>query len=119
MILEEYFNHKTIKGKYQGAVARETANALISFCYQEPEFEQAIEQSGKSFQECLDDAVKGIKSSCSDFEVFSRAVKFYFSTAEIHFNMTIDLIGSNKYEEPPITMTKNSFEMSLDSLLDF
>ena len=80
MILEEYFNHKNIKGKYQGAVALETANALISFCYQEPEFEQAIEQSGKSFQECLDDAVKGIKSSCSDFEVFSRAVKFIIVT---------------------------------------
>ena len=105
---EKYFDIKSIKGKYQRAVAADTAKALMLFCEQESEFEQAIEQSGKSFQECLDAVCKGIGKSCSDFEVFSRAVKFYFSTAEVHFSMTIDLIGEQN--KPPITMTKSSFD---------
>ena len=119
MDIEKYFDRTKIKGKYQQAVAVETAKALTLFCEQEAEFEQAIEQSGKSFQECLDSAVQGIKASCSDFEVFSRAVKFYFSTAEVHFNMSIDLCGDNGYTAPPITVTKSSLSVSLDDLLDF
>ena len=116
---EKYFDAKSIKGKYQLAVAADTAKALTHFCEQEPEFEQAVEQSGKSFQECLDSVVKGIKQSCSDLEVYSRAVKFYFSTAEVHFNMSIDLCGDNGYTAPPITVTKSSLSVSLDDLLDF
>lgn len=116
---EKYFDVKGIKGKYQQAIATETAKALITFCGQEPEFEQAIEQSDQTFQDCLDSVTKGIKRSCSDFDVYSRAVKFYFSTAEVHFNMQIDLIGDSKHDEPPITMTKSSLSISLDSLLDF
>lgn len=115
---EKYFDISGIKGKYQRAVAAETAKALMLFCGQEPEFEQAVEQSGRTFQECLDGVIKGIKQSCSDIEVYSRAVKFYFSTAEVHFNMSIDLIGENR-NEPPITLKKSSLSVSLDSLLDF
>ena len=107
---EKYFDAKSIKGKYQHAVAADTAKALTHFCEQEPEFEQAVEQSGKSFQECLDSVVKGIKQSCSDLEVYSRAVKFY---------MSIDLCGDNGYTAPPITVTKSSLSVSLDDLLDF
>lgn len=102
-----YFDTKQIKGNYQKAVARETAKALISFCEQEQEFEQAIEQSGKTFQQCLDSACKGIGKSISDLEMFSKAVKFYFSIAKVHFEMRIDLSGDNGYEAPPITMAEN------------
>lgn len=122
---KEYFDTKKIKGNYQKAVASETAKALISFCKQEPELEQAIEQSGKTFQQCLDEIVKGIGKSISDFEVFSRAVKFYFSTAKVHFEMRIDLSGDNGYEAPPITKTdsepkeKSGLTVSLDDLLNF
>lgn len=120
-----YFDTKKIKGNYQKAVAKETAKALISFCEQEQEFEQAIEQSGKTFQQCLDDACKGIVKSISDLEMFSRAVKFYFSTAAVHFSMSIDLSGDNGYEAPPITKTDSKpketsgLTISLDDLLDF
>ena len=79
----------------------------------------AIEQSGHTFQDCLDAIVKGIRQSCSDLDVYSRAVKYYFSTAEVHFNMSIDLCGENGYSDPPITMTKSSISVSLDDLLDF
>lgn len=121
---KKYFGTEKIKGQIQKAIACETAKALTVFCEQEPEFEQAIEQSGKSFQECLDSVAKGVKSSISDLEVYSKAVKFYFSSASVHFNMTIDLSGDNGYTPPPITMTQTKSEpsglsVSLDELLDF
>lgn len=120
---EKYFDTSSIKGRYQKAIANETAEALILFCKREPEFEQAVEQSGKSFQECLDSITKGIKDSMSDLKIYNKAVKFYFSTATVHFNMTIDLSGGNGHTDPPITMTqskpKSSLSVSLDELLDF
>lgn len=120
---EKYFDTKDIKGRYQKAIAGETAKALTIFCEQEREFEQAIEQSGKSFQECLDSVVKNFGTAVSDIEVYRKAVKFYFSTATVHFNMTIDLSGGNGHIDPPITMTqskpKSSLSVSLDELLDF
>ena len=116
---ETYFKTTDIKGKKQEAIAIDTAIALKSFCEQEPEFEQAIEQSGKTFQECLNDVVKGIGNSISDIEVFRRAVKFYFSTATVNFVMNIDLSGENG-AAPNITMTENkTLSVSLDDLLDF
>lgn len=120
---EKYFEIKNIKGNIQTAIASETAKALKLFCEQQPEFEQAIEQSGKSFQECLNSIAKGVGKSISDLEVYNKAVKFYFTTAEVHFNMSIDLSGNNGYtSSPPITMTeckKSGLTVSLDELLDF
>jgi hypothetical protein len=93
------------------------------FCEQEPEFEQAVEQSGRTFSECLDSVTKKAGSSLSDLEAYSRAVKFYFSTATVHFNMQIDLSGDNGHTPPPITVTENKrssgLNVSLDELLDF
>ncbi len=121
--LKGYFDTSVIVGRYQRAVAAGTAKALMEFCKQEPEFEQAIEQSGVDFQCCLDKVIKGIGESLSDLEVYTKAVKFYFSTAVVHFHMTIDLSGDNGHTEPPITMTqskpKSSLSLSLDELLNF
>ena len=121
--LKGYFDTSVIVGQYQRAVAPETAKALMEFCKQEPEFEQAIEQSGVDFQCCLDKVIKGVGESISDLEVYTKAAKFYFSTAAVHFHMTIDLSGDNGHTEPPITMTKSkpksSLSLSLDELLDF
>lgn len=121
---EKYFDTEGIKGRYQKAIAPETVKALIVFCEQEPEFEQAVEQSDKSFQECLDHVVNGIGNSISDLEVYSRAVKFYFPVAELHFSMKIDLCGNTGYTPPPVTMTEfkpkhSGLSISLDDLLDF
>ncbi|MCM1009088.1 MAG: hypothetical protein NC485_14465 [Ruminococcus flavefaciens] len=121
--IKGYFDTSIIVGRYQRAVAPKTAKALMQFCEQEPEFEQAIEQSGADFQRCLDEVVRGVDDSISDLEAYNKAVKFYFSTAVVHFNMTIDLSGDNGHIEPPITMTqskpKSSLSVSLDDLLDF
>jgi hypothetical protein len=121
--LKGYFDTSVIVGQYQRAVAPETAKALMQFCEQEPEFEQAIEQSGVDFQCCLDKVVRGIGDSISDLGVYTKAVKFYFPTAVVHFRMTIDLSGDNGHIDPPITMTKSkpksSLSISLDELLNF
>ena len=114
-----YFSGK-IKGNRQELIAPAVAAALESFCEQEPEFEQAIEQSGKSFQECLDSVTKGCGNCLSDLEAYQKAVQFYFSTATVSFHMTIDLSGGNGAS--PITMTETKSDVlsvSLDDLLDF
>ena len=117
---DTYFSEK-LKGDKQKAIASAVREALESFCDQEPEFEQAIEQSGKTFQECLDSVVDKCGSCLSDIEAYRRAVKFYFSTATVSFHMTIDLSGNNGAMKP-ITMTeskKGTLSISLDDLLDF
>lgn len=91
-----YFSGK-IKGNRQELIAPAVAAALESFCEQEPEFEQAIEQSGKSFQECLDSVTKGCGNCLSDLEAYQKAVQFYFSTATVSFHMTIDLSGGKDF----------------------
>ncbi|MDE6658410.1 MAG: hypothetical protein K2J88_07510 [Oscillospiraceae bacterium] len=103
MNLEEYFDTSHIKGQYQKAVAEATANTLKNFCRQESEFLQAVEQSGKSFQDCLDSVIKGVSKSISDFDVYTRAVKFYFPCAEIRCRMELDLVGNTETapEEKP------------------
>ncbi|MBR4201283.1 MAG: hypothetical protein IKQ91_08450 [Oscillospiraceae bacterium] len=119
---KSYFDVKP-KGRHAQVLAKPTANALMEFCRQEPEFEQAIEQSGKTFDDCLTAITKGIGSSISDLEVYSRAVKFYFPVAAVRFHMTIDLCGDNGAVDPPITQHKHdkpdAMQLSLDSLLDF
>lgn len=116
----EYFGGR-ITGQKQQAISSAVAEALTSFCEQEPEFEQAIEQSGKTFQECLDEVVKDCGSCLSDIEAYRKAVKFYFTTATVSFHMTIDLSGGNGADKP-ISMTENKrdvLSVSLDDLLDF
>ena len=117
---EQYFG-ETIKGRKEEAIASAVREALESFCDQEPEFEQAILQSGKTFQECLKEVVNGCGSCLSDIEAYRRAVKFYFSTATVSFRMTIDLCGDNGAAEPRATaeIEKDTLSVSLDDLLDF
>ncbi|MBQ9695584.1 MAG: hypothetical protein IJV58_04060 [Oscillospiraceae bacterium] len=120
MDFEKYFEAQSIKGDLQGCMAKNTADSLRIFCEQEPEFAQAIEQSGKSFQQCLDTLAAAVKAakhgnvaSLSDNATFSKAVEFYFPGAKVHCDMRIDLIGDAD-REPPKTLTA-----SFDSLLDF
>lgn len=78
-------------------------------------YAQAVLQTDRTFAECAENAVKGVRESISDIEVYRRAVSFYFKGADVHFNMTIDLGDGSDSEEtakPPVSL-------SLDSLLDF
>ncbi len=107
---EKYFSCSKVTGKVQKIIAPKTAEALELFCEQSREFTQAVEQSDKTFQDCLDSIAKGINRNggVSDFEVFKAAAEFYFKGAEIHFEMKIDL-GE---DETPVAV-------SFDDLLDF
>ena len=101
MNLEEYFDIKSIKGNAQSFIAEKTAQTLRQFCEQEQEFAQAVEQSGKTFQQCLDYVIKGMVKSgstgiLSDLDAYNRAVKFYFPCAEVHQRFELDLIGNAK-----------------------
>ena len=118
-------------------IAKPTADALWSFCEQEPEFAQAVEQSEKSFDECIKEISRGLGRACSDLTVFTKAVQFYFSGATISYNMTINMSGSVEAAEkkpykkpevippPPVSAPKPSasaskkLTLNLDDLLDF
>lgn len=117
MDIQNYFDVKNINGKVQKAIARETAQALLSFCDQEPEFAQAVEQTGKTFQQCLDKVAEGVRTSLSDFKAYSRAVEFYFPGAKVIFQMRIDLVGDA--DKSPEAEPAKNLTVSFDSLLDF
>lgn len=137
---------KAIKkgNQYVNAVKKPVTDVLISFCKQEDEFAQAIVQSDKTLEDCLNTVVKDVKGSISDIDAYTRAVRFYFPTAGIDFKMTIDLcantdLQSNAEESkdrPEITHTKNEnvteknskqdlkpkksvLELSFEDLFDF
>ena len=95
---ETYFSTKEIKGQVQKAIAPRTAEALNLFCTQSREFNQAVEQSDKTFQQCLDSIAKGINKTytVSDFDVFKSAAEFYFKGAKIRFEMHMDLDEVNE-----------------------
>ena len=116
--MNRYFDTKDIKGNYQQAIAEGVAEALKIFCGQSRRFKQAVEQSDKTFKDCIDSVagkIKGKKSS-SDFNVYQTAANFYFQGAKIHFDMRIDL--GEDIEEPQ-EQAENSICISLDDLLDF
>lgn len=133
--LKQYLNY-TENGRVQKIIASATAEALTTFCEQEPEFLQAVEQSGKTFDECLTHISSGVSASkpgISDMEVFKKAVQFYFSEADIKVVMTIDMCGKveaegkKKYEKPevieappvPEKSKPKKMALSLDDLIDF
>lgn len=112
-----YFGEK-ITGTIQQVVAGPTAEALREFGRQEPEFKQAMEQSEKTFQACLDHIAElcDDKDGVSDPEVFQAAAKFYFPTAGIRLRMEIDLHAETGAAAKP---QKETLSVSLDELLDF
>lgn len=98
--------------RYESAVCEAVCNALKDFCDQNSEFAQAVAQGG-SVKDCLSACVKGIGQSCSDLEIYKRAVQFYFKGADVHMQLTIDLGDSGFFND------SKSIGLSLDNLLDF
>ena len=81
-----------ITGNREGAIKTAVRDALLNFAGQDEEFAQAIVQGG-SFQDCMTAVCKGIGTSISDFEAYSRAAAFFFPGSKVRFEMHIDLIG--------------------------
>ena len=63
MDLEKCFDLKAIKRDLQVCIANYIAKFMRTFCEQEPEFAQAIEQSGKIFQQFPAGLAKEIKGN--------------------------------------------------------
>ncbi|MBR6968503.1 MAG: hypothetical protein IKH78_08215 [Ruminococcus sp.] len=97
--------------RYESAVCDPVRDCLKDFCSQNDEFAQAVAQGG-TFKDCLSACTKGIGQSCSDLEVYKRAVQFYFKGADVHMELKIDL-GDAGFSD------NKSIGLSLDSLLDF
>lgn len=116
MIDEKYFDVK-ITGAKESAVAPDVKKILIDFCNQNEEFERAVQESGKSFSDCIATICKNIGSAISDLCLYEKAVRFYFDGAKIKFNMELDLIGESRIEEKPIEVSKKKMQFSLDDLI--
>lgn len=90
-IRKEQKEAKSLDRKAQ-AMAGAVADKLCDFCQQDIEFSEAVVQGG-SFTECMAAVVKGVGSSISDIEAYTKAVRFYFPGSRINVTMSIDLIG--------------------------
>ena len=107
-------------GKYETEVKNAVLRTICKFCEQNAEFRQAIEQSGKSFADCLKATVKGAGASLEDLEVYKRAVAFYFPGADIKCTMTLDLGDGGFSNSKTFTEADSGkLQLDLDSLLDF
>mgnify|MGYP007016399298 FL=1 len=109
-------------GKHETVVKNAVMKTICKFCKQNAEFKQAIEQSDKSFADCLKATVKGAGASLEDLEVYKRAVAFYFPGADIKCTMTLDLGDngfSNSNSKTSTEADSGKLQLDLDSLLDF
>lgn len=82
-----------VSGQKEKAMADAVLDAIKEFCRQEPEFAQAVVQSG-SFADCMKKVAAGVGSYISDLEAYKKAVQFYFPGAVVNMQLTIDLVGS-------------------------
>lgn len=111
-------------GIYEEAVKDAVLKTICTFCEQNSEFAQAIEQSDKSFADCLKECIKGVKRHISDLDCYRRAVAFYFPGADIKCTMTLDLgdggfSNSLPFPDPEDKPKGHKLDLNLDSLLDF
>lgn len=84
---------KAVNGQKEAAMKNAVRDQLLFFCGQDEEFAQAIVQGG-NFGDCMKAVAKGVGTSISDLEAYTKAVQFYFPGARIRTRMTIDLIGA-------------------------
>lgn len=112
---------KNVKlGRHETEVKNAVLRTICKFCEQNAEFKQAIEQSDKSFSDCLTATVKGAGASLEDLDVYKRAVAFYFPGADIKCTMTLDLgDGGFSNNETSTEADSGKLQLDLDSLLDF
>ena len=70
------------------AIANHVAEKLIKFA-ENKTFGLAIQESESTLADCCKEVLKDVNNHISDIEVYKRAAKFYFPTADIEFTMDI------------------------------
>ena len=88
------------------AVKSSVIAVLKMMCGQEEEFAQAIVQTDKTADKCIEHTVAGCSQSVSDIEVYKRAAAFYFPGAKVHMILALDLVGDSS--KPDISVTSES-----------
>lgn len=106
-------------GRYENAVNSAVAAALCEFCEQSEEFARAIVESDETYDDCLTAICKGLGSSISDFDLYTRAVQFWFPGAIVEYKMTIRMSEYEVEEEAAPEPNQQDISLSLDSLLDW
>lgn len=80
-------------GNKEKAMAKFVCEKLINFCQQSEIFAEAVHDCNSSFSKCMAEVAKGVGNSISDFEAYSKAVKFYLPTAKI--NVVMEVVTNN------------------------
>lgn len=107
-------------GQYERAVNSAVAQALEVFCEQSEEFARAIVETDKTYDDCLTAICKGLGKSISDFDLYTKAVQFWFPGAIVEYKMTIRMSEYEAEEEIEKPEPKpQDISLSLDSLLDW
>ena len=107
-------------GQHERAVNSAVAHALEEFCEQSEEFARAVAESDKTYDDCLKTICKGLGRSISDFDLYTKAVQFWFPGAVIEYKMTIRMSEYEAEEETAKPEPKpQDISLSLDSLLDW
>ena len=71
------------------------AEKLIKFA-ENKTFGLAIQASELTLADCCKEILKGVNNHISDIEVYKRAAKFYFPSAEVEFTMNIVVVEGDK-----------------------
>ena len=77
------------------AIVSHVAEKLIKFA-ENKTFGLVIQESELTLADCCKEILKDVKSHISDIEVYKRAAKFYFPTADIEFTMDILVSDQSK-----------------------
>lgn len=115
--LNKEFKDGKALNRYAGVMAEPVKKQLVAFCKEDREFAQAVVQGG-SFRACMEAVTKGVGQSLSDLEAYSRAVRFYFPGAKVHFRMELDLVGDAAAEDSKAE-TEQKAERKVLNLADF
>ncbi len=77
------------------AIACHVAEKLVKFAENET-FGLAIQESESTLTDCCKEILKGVNNHISDNEVYKRAAKFYFPSADVEFSMNIVVSNDDK-----------------------
>ncbi len=113
--LEKQFKEIKSTDRKVAAVKEYVVKALVSFCEQDAEFAQAVVQSGKTLEKCIETAVAKSGTSISDLDLCQKAAAFYFPGCKVEFKMQIRM---SEYEIADTDSTKGKrIELDLEDLI--